>query len=204
MLEGLPDGIHSGLARQAARGVFFYYTASTARGEGRRHFWSYYDLHAGRVLDNRYLIAGHIACPPETPRVVGDVDIFDIQAKVMDHILAQVREQQAIEEAPKTIDPMQQVVATVLRSYMNHPDVDRSEVRGFIKRLSVPLPNVHVKALREAYQGFQRTSDLPALLAALRGIPSAEAAGASTPSGSASRPITKDDLHLICFDYVWS
>jgi integrase len=36
MLEELPDGIHSGLAWEREKGIFFYFTAPVARGEGRR------------------------------------------------------------------------------------------------------------------------------------------------------------------------
>src|SRR5207237_2264138 len=40
MLEGLPDGIHSGLMRQGAKGIFFYFTAQRNVGAplaGARH-----------------------------------------------------------------------------------------------------------------------------------------------------------------------
>ena len=67
MLEALPDGIHSGLARPGERGLFFYFTAPRGDGEGRDHFWRYYDLKLGRVLDNRFLISNLIACSPDTP-----------------------------------------------------------------------------------------------------------------------------------------
>jgi len=60
MLESLPDGIHSGLARKNARGVFFYFQT---KGSGqKRHFWKYMDLKGQGIVDNRYLIANLIAC----------------------------------------------------------------------------------------------------------------------------------------------
>ena len=121
MLEGLPDGIHSGLARAGERGIFFYFTAPGDDGEGRRHFWRYYDLNRRRVLDNRFLIANLIACAPDTPRVVGDCDVFAVQDKVIDDILGSVQERQAVEAAPKMLDPLQQTVITLLRGYLNSP-----------------------------------------------------------------------------------
>ena len=51
MLEELPDGIHSGLARDGEKGMFFYFTAPGLTGEGRRHFWRYYDIGRDRVVD---------------------------------------------------------------------------------------------------------------------------------------------------------
>src|SRR5712691_2449611 len=92
MLEELPDGIHSGLVREGAKGLFFYFTApaggkSTAASErtAQQHFWRYLDLsgdtRGGRVEDNRYVITNLIQCQPDTPRIVlvdSEVDIFEL------------------------------------------------------------------------------------------------------------------------------
>ena len=139
MLEALPDGIHSGLARAGERGIFFYFTAPGGGGEGRRHFWRYYDLTRDRVLDNRFLIANLIACAPDTPRVVGDCDVFAVQDKVIEDILGSVRERQAVAAAPKMLDPLQQTVITLLRGYLNSPSVERAKVRDAMKRLGAPM-----------------------------------------------------------------
>ena len=112
MLEELPDGIHSGLAKDSERGMFFYFTAPGQRDEGRRHFWRYYDIKRDRVFDNRFLIANLIAWFTDTPRVVGDCNVFDIQNRVIDDILGSVQEQQAVEAAPRILDPLQQTVIT--------------------------------------------------------------------------------------------
>ncbi len=76
-LEALPDGIHSGLTRQNAKGVFFYFTAPDKQKTGkgmRQHYWRYIDLtedwRGGRIEDNRYVITNLIQCQPDTPRVV--------------------------------------------------------------------------------------------------------------------------------------
>jgi hypothetical protein len=60
-LEELPDGIHSGLVKARARGIFFYFQAADPAGS-KLHFWRYYDLTQRRIIDNRYLIASLIAC----------------------------------------------------------------------------------------------------------------------------------------------
>ena len=62
---------------------------------------------SGQVSDNRYWIANLIQCRPETPRYVPaeGVDIFEILERVMDEIVRSSQEQQAIEAAPKQIDP---------------------------------------------------------------------------------------------------
>jgi superfamily II DNA or RNA helicase len=201
-LEGLPDGIHSGLARQEARGIFFYFTAPAPRGSGRQHFWRLYDLHTGKVLDNRYLIANWIACAPDTPRVVGDVDVFAIQEQVIEEILGHTQQQRALEEAPRILDPAQQAVATLLRGYLNDPRFGRQELRALLKRLATPLPGVHLKALKAAYQEYERSQDVTPVIVLLRTLPAAVTA--EQPRGPAARPIAREDLHLVCFDFIWS
>jgi len=205
-LENLPDGIHSGLAREGVRGVFFSFTAPAPKGDGRQHFWRYVDLRDGRIVDNRYLIANLIACQPDTSRVVplpGEVDIFAFQDQAIAHVLAQAQERRAVEEAPKIVDPVQQTVATVLRQYLNHPQVDRALGRQLIQAITQPLPGVHVRALRGAYQEFQRAKDVQRLISAIEALPLHESA--NLPNGhDVGRALTREDLHLVCFDYVWS
>jgi hypothetical protein len=72
------------------------------------------------VTDNRYLIANLIQCRPDTPRYVpaADVDIFQIQERVIEDILRSAQEQPAIEAAPKQIDPIQQTIITALRGHL--------------------------------------------------------------------------------------
>jgi hypothetical protein len=201
MLEDLPDGIHSGLARQEEQGIFFYFTAPAA--EGRHHFWRYYDLHRKRILDNRFLITNLIACSPDTPRVVGDADVFAIQDKVIEDILSSVQEQQALEAAPKILDPLQQTVITLLRGYLNSPAVGRGVVRDAMQRLSKPMANVSIRELRGAYNQFQKDQDIVALVRIIDGL--VEPMHEDGEDGTrGSKPLSREDLHLVCFDYVWS
>jgi hypothetical protein len=66
-ITDLDDGIHSGLQRRNAQGVFFYFKAPHPDG-GSYHYWRYYDLRRREITDNRYQIMQLIACGPETPR----------------------------------------------------------------------------------------------------------------------------------------
>ncbi len=216
MLEELPDGIHSGLAREGAKGLFFYFTApaggkSTVASErtAQQHFWRYIDLsgdtRGGRIDDNRYVITNLIQCQPDTPRVVpvdGEVDLFALQEKVIQSIVQSSVEQVAVEEAPKQLDPIQQTIATVLRTYINNPAISRKDVIAAIQQLNLPLPGVYVKTLRKAYEAFTATARVDELLAAVQSISQEKEKPAS--SGSEGKtPVRREDLKLICFDYVW-
>ena len=204
MIDALPDGIHSGLIKPGAKGVFFYFAADHPDGADRHHFWKYYDIASGTVTDNRYLIANLIACSPDTPRVVADVPIFEIQEKVIASVLHGQESQTALFRAPRPVDPFQQTVATTLQGLSSHPDLKRQDVLTALRYLGAPLPKTHVKQLRGAYQQFQASGDPRTLLGAVLemvarfgGVTAAEEPGATVP-------VKREDLRLICFDVVSS
>ena len=204
-LESLPDGIHSGLYREATRGVFFYFAAPARDGGGRQHFWRYYDLQTGQVLDNRLLIANLIQCQPDTPRFTGEgqVDIFEVQERIIQDIVKSSQERRAMEAAPKRIDPVQQTLITTLRGYLNNPDLSRRELQQLMRFLGNPLPGVYVGTLRGAYQVFVAARDIHTLVEAMREVQAGVGAVEQLPVIS-SQAIDREKLHLICFDYVWS
>lgn len=206
MLEELPNGIHSGLSRTGYKGIFFYFTAPAPRGEGREHFWRYYDLKDRRIIDNRFVIANLIACSPDTPRLVGEIgnDIFRIQDEVMENIVKSSIQQRAIEAAPKILDPVQTTLSTLLDGYMNSPDVDRKEVRLAKQFLNNPMILGYIKSLKKAYADFLKTKDIYALLKIIEELRDKSGVEKMEKEESLSGLIKKEDLHLICYDYVWS
>ena len=203
MLERLPDGIHSGLARGKERGLFFYFTAPGGTGEGRRHFWRYHDMDHNRMVDNRFLITNLIACSSETPRVIGEADVFAVQDRVIDDILKSVQEQQAVEAAPKVLDPLQQTVLTLFRGYLNSPSVKRGDVREAMQRLRQPMTHTAIRELRRAYDVFQGDESVSSLLDAVRGL-TEWVADDGQQASPRQKPLTREDLHLVCWEYVWS
>jgi hypothetical protein len=166
-----------------------------------QHFWRFYDLATQRTMDNRFLIANLIACSPDTDRVIGDIDVFAIQEQVIDDIVRQAEAQVAVEEAPRILDPIQQTIATVLRSYLNHPEVDRATARDLLRGLASPMPGVHVRRLRTLYTEFTRTKDIGALINGLKELPLAQA---QVHESSPTQTVKREDLHLVCFDFIWS
>ncbi len=207
MLESLPDGIHSGLARAGAKGAFFYFQAPSHEGRNL-HFWKYYDLKEQRVIDNRYLVANLIACERDTPRVV-DPDllgsVFDLPEKVIEDILQSVQEQRALESAPRSVDPIQQTVATALQGYLNHPDVERKRAVEAIRFLNQPMLAVQVRDLRQAYKDFQRKGDVKVLLEMVEGLREGfgeQRAAVQRKEVAPVKSLNREDLRLICFDLV--
>ncbi|MCD6287272.1 MAG: helicase, partial [Anaerolineae bacterium] len=203
-LANLPDGIHSGRACEGYRGLFFYLTApAEAPSAGERHFWRYYDLNTDRILDNRYEIATLIRCGEDEPRVIGQADVFEIQERIINHILRSVQHQQAVAAAPKILDPLQQTVATVLQQQRSNPAVTWREVKRGLKALRAPLSGAYLRDLRDAYKAYQKDGDIGALLKTVQNL-HGNAKTEPTPPSDAPHPITREDLHLVCWEYVWS
>jgi hypothetical protein len=207
MLESLPDSIHSGLAKAGAKGVFFYFQGQ-ATESGKLHFWKYLDLKDQRIVDNRYIIANLIACDKDTPRVIDpeiSSEVFDIQERVIGDILRSVEEQRALEVAPRSVDPIQQTLASVIQGYMNHPDIERRRAIEAIRFLSQPMLAVQVRELRQAYRDFQRQAEIKALLATvdeLRGKVGEPQARHQSPGSGPVIQLSREDRRLICFDLI--
>jgi hypothetical protein len=187
--------------KKGEKGLFFYFQATLPGGKGKTHFWKYYDLTQNRIIDNRYLIANLIACDRDTARVVADYDVFGIQEKIIEDILKSHREQRSLQAAPKMVDPLQQVVATTLQGFLNHPNVSRQKVIRAIRYLNTPLSVPLVKELRKLQNEFQHNA-----VALIDGICSMSEKYGSSESGSSEAlpELRREDLRLVCFDYVSS
>jgi hypothetical protein len=204
LLDSLPDGIHSGLTKAGAKGVFFYFQARPGDG-GKLHFWNYYDLKEQRIIDNRYIVANLIACQKDAPRVVDPGiyrSVFNLQDKVIDAILESQEEKRALEVAPRSVDAIQQTVATALQSYLNHPDVDRKQGIEIIRFLNQPMLRIQVQKLRQVYRNFQSTSNIQILLESVRELQKQAGAGPASTEPTTKPRITRENLRLICFDFL--
>jgi DNA-binding transcriptional regulator YhcF (GntR family) len=131
--------------------------------------------------------------------------VFDLQEKAIEDILSSYQAQRALEAAPRSIDPIQQTVVTILQGYLNHPDVKRQEAIESIRFLNQPMLKVQIDTLRRAYKEFQKKGDIRALLTAIEGLRERFAAEEVITRDTASNPkpeLNRDNLRLICFDFL--
>lgn len=204
MLDSLPDGIHSGLARAGAKGIFFYFRAEPKKGD-LLHFWRYLDLTTNRITENRYEIANLISCEKDTPRIVETQmfrSVFECQEEVIEGILKSFQQQQALEAAPTMIDPVQQTIATTLQSLMNRPDVDRKKTIELIRALNQPIPNVQIRALRSAFKTFQEMGEIADFFSQIESSLDLSATDMADRRREDRISLERDDLRLICFDFL--
>ena len=201
------DGIHSALERPNAKGMFFYFTAP--RDGGRAHFWRYYDLTTRKIIDNRYQIMQLIACRPDTPRFpppYHEVDVFDIQEKVIANILGAVEQQEAAALVNKPVAEEQNIVAQILQTQLNNPAFNRAELRDLRKFLKQPLVGAAIQQLRKAVAAYGATSDPQELVDVVRALAQqqGEIAPASNGTPAAPERIKREQLTLICYEYIYA
>lgn len=206
-LELLPDGIHSGLVKDRAKGVFFYLQSVDENGE-KDHFWRYVDLTNSTIGDNRYVISNLIACEKDTTRVVDPIafsNVFEYQKQVIDNIESTFQERQAIQFAPRSIDPVQQKLATLLQNAVNSPEVDRKMAVSAIKFLNQPMLVAQIRELRKLNKTFEQNKSIIELLSSLRSLAErfeSKEPTATNADGSSVRSLAVSKLRLICFDFL--
>ncbi|HUN09553.1 MAG TPA: helicase-related protein [Aggregatilineales bacterium] len=205
-LTDLDDGIHSGLERRDARGMFFYFTALHPE-QGRSHFWRYYDIAQNRIIDNRYQIMQIIACGPETPRFpppYQEINVFEVQERVIQSILADVEQQEVAAIVAKPVAEEQNIVSQILQEHLNSPEFDRKELRELRKFLKQPLVGASVQRLRKALQEYTSSGQLSELISILRELYVQQGSPLSeTTSDVSKKRLKREDLYLICYEYIW-
>jgi hypothetical protein len=147
-----------------------------------------------------------IQCEPSTPRVVEPgalSNVFALQEEVIADILKSVAEKKALAFAPRTIDPIQQTVATAIQGYLNHPDVDRREAIELIRFLNQPMLSIQIRLLRTTLKSFKAVGEVKHLLEEVRKLRTMVAEPEPVVTdGSGRTALRREDLRLICFEFV--
>jgi hypothetical protein len=76
------------------------------------------------------------------------VNVFEIQDKVIESIMGAVEQQEAAVIMNGPVAEEQALVAQVLQGHLNHPEMDRRELRELRKSLRQPLVDASVQHLR--------------------------------------------------------
>jgi hypothetical protein len=129
--------------------------------------------------------------------------VFALQEEVIADIFKSIAEQKALQTAPRTIDPVQQTVATAIQCYLNHPDLDRKESIELIRFLNQPMLSVQIRQLRVALRDFKGGEQIKALIGEVRRLRSIVSEPEVTPrAGSELDPFRREDLRLVCFEFL--
>lgn len=184
-VKRIPLGVGSGMKRQGQRGLFVY-----LKGYGR-HFWCYHDLNTGSIEERELEIVKLIRCSEDTPREEINFDVYEIIEKIKDHIVTRFEK---ISVMPPRLVAPQNHVMNFLQSYPK-----RREIKGLIDYFSEPLPSPLLKSLNRIWQSYKSNHNIEELIKSLNnfveGNPRAE-----TPTIELDKPLTKEDLMLVCYE----
>ena len=100
-----------------------------------------------------------ISCLPDEPRYIGDQDVFVLQDKVIDHILAADREAEARAAAPIAVDPIQQTVSEEIKDAIRRRSVDREKAKTCIGFLGQPMGRALHAKLKTANENWKVSKD---------------------------------------------
>ncbi len=188
------------MRREKCAGLFYYFQAPRSNGVGRRHFWRYIDARSHEIGENRFEIAGIIACLPDEPRYIAAHDVFALQDRVIEHILSAERQAEARAAAPTAVDPIQQTVAEELKDAIRRRSVDREAAKASLGFLAQPMgPSLHVR-LRDVFRRWSDSHDDAAFVAEVSAL--ADEFRKDRPAMSHAKRLERSDLNLICFEYV--
>jgi hypothetical protein len=96
------------------------------------------------------------------------------------------------------------LVAQVLQGHLNHPEMDRQELRELRRFLRQPLVGASVQQLRKAIQSYSNTNDFRVLIETVRALYQHQGVFSSHESGD-GKPVSKirrENLKLICYEYI--
>ena len=203
-LTTLADGIHSGIQRQQAKGMFFYFTAQ--RDGVPLHFWRYYDAATEHITDNRYQIMQLINCRPDTPRFpppYHELDVFAIQEKIIASIVQTLDYQATATLTEKIVASEQNVISEILASHLNNPTFERATLRELRKFLKEPLVGSAIQQLRQALNTYSTNHDIASLVQVVQSIATRHGiVQPQQPESIASTRLTRNDLKLVCYEYI--
>src|SRR5262245_40215873 len=133
---------------------------------------------------------------------MGPQDVFVLQDKVIDHILAAERQAEARAAAPPTVDPIQQTVTETVKDCIRRRTVDREQAKTCIAFLGQSMGKALHARLRGLYEEWGSQKDDKTLIGAIHSL--SEQFGKEKTSQGPSKRLDREDLELICYEHVSS
>ena len=135
-----------------------------------------------------------------------EVDVCAIQDKIIESILGDVAQQEAAAIVNKPVSEEQTLVSQVLQGHLNNPGFDRRELRELRQFLKQPLVGASVQQLRKVLQTYSSTNDVRGMIETVQALYQRQGGFSSHGSGD-KKPvgrIQREDLKLICYEYIYA
>ena len=122
------------------------------------------------------------------------------QDKVIEHILAADREAEARAAAPAAVDPIQQTVTEGIKEAIRRRSVDREKAKTCISFLGQAMGRALHTKLKAANEAWKESKDDAKLVAEVTSL--SEQFGKQKQGDGTVKRLSREDLELICFEYV--
>lgn len=152
------------------------------------------------IKENCYEIAQLVSCLPDEPCYIGDQDVFVLQDKVIAHILAADREAEARAAAPIAVDPIQQTVSEEIKDAIRRRSVDREKAKAGISFLGQPMGRALHAKLKTTHETWKLDKNDTTLVEVV--VTLSEQFGKERRNISAFKTLSRENLELICFEFV--
>ena len=119
---------------------------------------------------------------------------------MIDHILAADREAEAKAAAPTAVDPIQQTVSEEIKDAIRRRSVDREKAKTCISFLGQPMGRALHAKLKTANENWKASKDDATLVEEVASL--SEQFGKQRSTDAGVKPLCREDLELICFEYV--
>ncbi|MCZ6834244.1 MAG: C-terminal helicase domain-containing protein, partial [Planctomycetota bacterium] len=200
----LPDGIHSGKRTDGFDGIFFHFRVRRQLAKGGsahvRHLWRFIDAHSGAITDNRFRVAQIIACNRDESRHIGDQDVFLLQEKVIEQIIGEDMSTADRASAGGEPDRVQRALDETIKDMMRRGTVDRQIAKAVRPFLEQPVGRGVLNSLKELQKQHTNDKEDEVLLEGLQHL--AEEFGKDDDREGAGPTLSRDDIELVCFEYV--
>src|SRR5207253_6222767 len=133
---------------------------------------------------------------PRFPPLYQEVDVFAIQDKVIESILGDVEQQEAVAIVNKPVSGEQTLVSHVLQGHLNNPEFDRKELRELRQFLKQPLVGASIQQLRRALLTYSSTNDMRGMIETVQALYQHQGEFSSNGSGD-KKPVSsikREDL----------
>ncbi|PIV68277.1 MAG: hypothetical protein COS08_07025 [Euryarchaeota archaeon CG01_land_8_20_14_3_00_38_12] len=176
-IDSIPYGVHSGLKKNKAAGIFFYYKYGDDF-----HFWYLYDVSTGNIIKNKTEIIDFIECPSKEKRVIPNFfdKIFEVnriileeiegsykdleQKRIVDTSLAEIDRDKSTKIVKTLIREMDLQIDDYLSEFPEEKEIQGSWEPIKNKLLSIPYTKKRLSALRKLWRQYKTDKDWKGLI----------------------------------------
>lgn len=212
-LEKIPFGIYSGLKKDKASGIFFYYKYANDF-----HFWYLYDISSGTILTNKTDILNFIKCGIKEERVIPSFfdKIYEVNKIVTEDIeriykeielsytqdsqLKELSKSSSTKFVKNMINEIELQISSYLSEYPSDNSIEKIWEGVKTKLISIPQTKKRLQALRKVWKQYKKDGNWRKMITELSGFLIERGIFKKV----VVEPFDKSKLRLVTIDFISS